>query len=545
MELASSWLEDCAATHTECRSVIESPRWLPTRLLDVGTREDSVQRIIHSIELPNQPNIPRFAALSHCWGGFQHTSLLMGNIEKYAIGIEDADLSATIQDAVQVTRSLGLQYIWIDSLCIIQDSPGDWKRESATMMEVYGCSACTIVAAKSKSGAGGCFAERNPFRVRPCQISNPFSKDSGISFCIRSQYLSEIYKREVVDASWYERAWVFQERVLSPRLLIFGKSQIMWACQRLQASETWPCGKTSTNFIDTFDNFEVEKSRLLSLCSNSRKSSKNDTLWWTFILGYTRSKATKSSDRVIALQGIASRIQQSTGQHYIAGMWLNEALPSSLLWSAASPSQMRPPIYRAPSWSWASIDGPISIEQEFTSISVTYIEVLTTYSPSDLQDESIDMPRENLIVSGHLLLRELTGAGCLMIPRKPPTLFSTVEVDVEMDVSNEPVQKPAIFSVLINQVCGPAFGWTSAELDHADQMQEPTDVPLYSRKLLSNTPKDPLVLEEVYITMSHLCGHTRCILFPPLLGGFLAVLSIISMGLLPITLLSPHYTVVH
>lgn len=322
------------------------------------------------------------------------------------------------------------------------------------MMEVYGCSACTIVAAKSDSGTGGCFAERNQFRIRPCNISNPFSGDIGLSFSIRSQYLSEIYKREVLDSPWYERAWVFQERVLSPRLLIFGKSQMMWACQRLQASETWPCGKTSENFIDTFDNFEVEKSRLLSLCSETRNLPKNDMLWWSFILGYTRSKATKSSDRIIALQGIASRIQRATGQHYIAGMWLNETLPASLLWSAASPSSMRPPIYRAPTWSWASIDGAINIEQVFTTRSVTHIEVLTTYSPSGLEKNSTDVQRENLIVSGYLLLRELNGGACLMVPGEPRLLFSAVEMEeLIVEEPSEPRQKAGFVSVFISRVC--------------------------------------------------------------------------------------------
>jgi hypothetical protein len=541
MRLASSWLADCTATHQECRSVVENSRWLPTRMLEVGTTEAPVLRVVHSVKLFDKSDIPKFAALSHCWGGFQHTSLLSKNVEEYEKGIPGADLSATIRDAAHVTRNLGLGYIWIDSLCIIQDSPDDWKRESATMMDVYGGSACTVVAAKASSGAGGCFAERDQFRIRPCKISNPFSKDTGISFCIRSQYLSEIYRREVVESSWYNRAWVFQERVLSPRLLIFGKSQMMWACQRLQASETWPCGKTSKNFIDTFDSFEVEKQRLLSLCSETRKFSKSDTLWWSFILGYTRANATKSSDRIIALQGIASRIQRATGQQYVAGMWLNETLPASLLWSAASPSPVRPTVYRAPTWSWASIDGAINIEQVIASISVTYIEILGTYRPPGLQDESIDVRRENLIISGHVLLRDLEGQTRLMIPEElgePRMLSSVLESNalessvlessaLKSDNSNQPKDKPDLVSAVIKQVCVSVIRQTSAKLDHADPSKGHSDVLFPLRKRLPNTAEVDLAFAGVFTTISRLCVHVRYILHPSPLGLCLPARSIL------------------
>jgi hypothetical protein len=126
------------------------------------------------------------------------------------------------------------------------------------MSKVYGLSTCTIVAALSGGGDDGCFASRNQYQVRPCRIPNPFSKNFNLSFYIRSQYLNEIYKCEVKELPWYNRGWVFQERTLSPRLLIFGKTQILWACHKLQAAETWPCGKTSGDFIDRFESFEVE-----------------------------------------------------------------------------------------------------------------------------------------------------------------------------------------------------------------------------------------------------------------------------------------------
>lgn len=85
-----------------------------------------------------------------------------------------------------------------------------------------------------------------------------------------------IFTKEVMNSAWYNQGWVFQERTLSPRLLIFGKTQTLWACHKLQAAETWPCGKTSDNFIDHFESLEVEESRLRELLNKTRVISTYD-----------------------------------------------------------------------------------------------------------------------------------------------------------------------------------------------------------------------------------------------------------------------------
>jgi hypothetical protein len=125
------------------------------------------------------------------------------------------------------------------------------------MAQVYGLSTCTIAAANSGSGDAGCFATRNQYRVRPCSIPNPFKTNSKYSFFVRSQYLHRIHEREVKESLWYNRGCVFQQR-LSRRLLIFGKSQMLWACEELQAAETWPCGEKSKNYIGGFESLKLK-----------------------------------------------------------------------------------------------------------------------------------------------------------------------------------------------------------------------------------------------------------------------------------------------
>jgi hypothetical protein len=234
LQLAKMWLHNCMHSHLSCNPP-KTANWLPSRLLHVGSQDEPVLRLIlsSSISLESQ-----YAALSHRWGTNKGFLLTSANFPQYLKSIPVSGLSSTLRDAVDTTRGIGLQYLWVDSMCILQDDPEDWACESATMAQVYGLSTCTIAAANSGSADGGCFVSRNQFRIRPCSIPNPFKTDSKYSFYVMSQHLNQIHERDVRDSLWYNRGWVFQERTLSPRLLIFGKTQMLWACEHLQAAET-------------------------------------------------------------------------------------------------------------------------------------------------------------------------------------------------------------------------------------------------------------------------------------------------------------------
>jgi hypothetical protein len=287
----------------------------------------------------------------------------------------------------------------------VQDDQDDWLRESATMGQVYGLSTCTIAATLGGNGDDGCFTTRNQCKVRPCKIPNPFDKTSSLRFYARSQYIGEIYRREVKQSPWYRRGWVFQERTLSPRLLIFGKTQMLWACQKLHAAETWPCGATSEDYIDRFESFEVHKSRLRTLLDKDQIISPWDTTWYIFIFSYTRSHLTRMSDRLIALQGLASQIASVTDRQYCAGLWIDKTLPLSLLWNAYRPNTQRSEEYRAPTWSWASIDGSIGFKQIAQQLQTTARITIDIHGTEDLPDHQRHIsrvPLANLKLSGRL-----------------------------------------------------------------------------------------------------------------------------------------------
>jgi hypothetical protein len=187
-------LNNSLGGHEQCRPNIENESWLPTRLLYLGTLDTPTVRLVATPSL--NKNVP-YAALSHRWGANKEFVLTSTLLRSYETEICSSSVSATLRDAFHTTRSIGLQYLWVDCLCIIQDDQDDWLRESATMSKVYGLSTCTIAATLGGNGDDGCFTTRNQFRARPCKLPNPFDKDSGLLFYARSQYLSEIYKREV------------------------------------------------------------------------------------------------------------------------------------------------------------------------------------------------------------------------------------------------------------------------------------------------------------------------------------------------------------
>lgn len=136
-------------------------------------------------------------------------------------------MSKTFQDALQVTCGLGFEYIWIESLRIVQDDPDDWAAESAKMADIYNTAILTVMAASASDGDGGCFQER------PLQrdiIPIPYTNGTETSLSVYVGRLPPGYEETVLEGPLFKRAWVFQERLLSKRKLIFGQDQTYWDC---------------------------------------------------------------------------------------------------------------------------------------------------------------------------------------------------------------------------------------------------------------------------------------------------------------------------
>lgn len=160
LALASLWLDRCIKYHVNCDRPRSGINWKPSRLVYVGTQEGDSLRLCEGTTITAGV---RYTTLSHRWGDtLQRKTLTQHNITAWKRAIPDDELTQTFRDAVKVTQSLGVQYIWIDSLCIIQDSKADWLHEAYTMSNVYKYSYCTIAATAATDDNSGCFRDRDP-----------------------------------------------------------------------------------------------------------------------------------------------------------------------------------------------------------------------------------------------------------------------------------------------------------------------------------------------------------------------------------------------
>ena len=234
-------------------------RELPTRLLYVEPIDPTAptRGPIVRLELTEGKDVGiEYLALSHCWGGDIPFKLVEGNIETYQKGIPVLELCENMQDAFSITRNLGFYYIWIDSLCIIQDCNEDWAKEAVRMGAVYSNAVCTIASTGSASSTGGCFHGRSTLSLKPCKIGVS-SLDSLLPewiYACRDDVFD--FQRNVDRSPLSIRAWVQQERLLSRRILHFGAEMMYWECCRRSASELAPNGYVYKRYPnDFYDNY--------------------------------------------------------------------------------------------------------------------------------------------------------------------------------------------------------------------------------------------------------------------------------------------------
>ena len=371
-ELISHWIEVCEGGHKCAHFEVFDPDWIPSRLIDVSGDK------VCLIERSSLPSRPPYIALSHCWGLEQIITTTMLEIDAFKVAIPQDRCPATFIDAFNITRGLNYAYIWIDSLCILQDSKEDWQKESAMMSKVYGNCVVDLVAAHAKDGRDGCFSKRSPSLVRPCRIPNPFNTSSNNDFIIYPKNIHDIHNEQVRDSPIYQRGWILQERLLSPRTVYFGKEQIFWVCEELQACETYPNGWHCARERQ-LDEIALDKRELHRLAHPLLEWTQAEVpiaakAWARIVKMYSSSRLTKPSDKLVALAGIADRMRHIIGGDYLAGHWNGEYLTGqwsdesepfmwSLLWHIDPKDKgfARPSEYRAPSWAWASVDGTVEM----------------------------------------------------------------------------------------------------------------------------------------------------------------------------------------
>jgi len=167
----------------------------------------------------------RYIALSHPWGDAKihdHFVTTVKNIEDYKAEIDIEKLPKTFRDAIEVTRQLGVQYIWIDSLCIIQGEGGDFQDEAKYMETVFRLAYCVIAASRATGTSDGFLGTR---QEREFAMFETRSKDP--------LYVCEAiddFQHDIIEGSLNKRGWVLQERALARRTIYFAHMQTYWEC---------------------------------------------------------------------------------------------------------------------------------------------------------------------------------------------------------------------------------------------------------------------------------------------------------------------------
>lgn len=343
----------CTQNHAMCR--LENTL-LPTRVIDVGALGDSPLRLLET----HGSRLGQYTALSYCWGGDQPLKTTSRNISHMTSGLLLlSDLPQTLADAVHVTRSLGLQYLWVDALCIIQDSVEDWERESEQMSTIYE-NASLVISASLSSGATQGFLshQREPFMHH---FTIPESYGTPGTVAIRTERKSGLHDIDDENDPLAQRAWAFQEQHMSTRCLLFSTDEMQWMCKQEAACE---CGSST--------NLHLHYPSLLSYCNEKPHGDTSSTelmlqamqAWRGAVSEYSLRKLTHAGDKLPAISGIASRFAARWGLRYVAGLW-KENIIQELVWAQEwGHLTPLPPDYVAPSFSWASINLDVTSSYE-------------------------------------------------------------------------------------------------------------------------------------------------------------------------------------
>lgn len=228
---AMEWLQECLTNHPKCGP--SKPFRRPSRLINVGNKDGNE---LPRLELNGMPSTVSWAALSYCWGGDSQFTLRSDTFQDLKAGIPLAKWPATLRDAIKITQDLGLQYIWIDALCILQDSASDWRAEATRMRDVYSGAIITIIASESPSTNAGIYAPRPLSPWSSCKL--PFNRDTEnhSKVWLRPSFRSSVHVS--YSDPLQTRGWTLQEGLLAPRTLSFRKDQMMWECSNYRLTES-------------------------------------------------------------------------------------------------------------------------------------------------------------------------------------------------------------------------------------------------------------------------------------------------------------------
>ncbi|KAH7139012.1 heterokaryon incompatibility protein-domain-containing protein [Dendryphion nanum] len=401
--MASTWLTACKEQHPLCG--IPSPMEMPTRVIDVST---DPPRLFLTNGMSGH-----YAALSYCWGKVTQMLLKLETLDNFQAKIPFQDMTKTTQDAVIITRSVGIRYLWVDALCIVQNSADDWHSEAAKMKDVYKNALLILNAASAPDAGAGIFPGPDSQNQNFCPIQmlgrNAIEDRTVYMEAVGAGagFLTDVLRECAVA----KRGWCLQESLLSRRTLYFTDQGMLWECastvehedgrsykfpSKVKSRDTTALYRGSSLML-TRETFENDAGGLRISGSGPSWLHTNDPwkLWDHLVIEYTSRSLTVETDMLTALGGLAEELASVLQCRYHAGLW-EKNFVQQMLWTRYKkisvpvydwdknqfkpfPFQPKPVSYRAPSWSWAAVNGePV----EYEPINFDEYEMITTTSNS-------------------------------------------------------------------------------------------------------------------------------------------------------------------
>lgn len=289
----------------------------------------------------------KYACLSYRWGGEGNICLLRSNLKYFEENIPESQVPQLFKDVREFITRLEIEYLWIDSLCILQDDEDDWRVEAAAMADIYSNAFFTVAATCNNKCQESLFSS-TPAEFQPIEIA----KQDGNTVCIRRKIphpwshhrLDRAEQRKIFPL--LSRGWVYQERLLSKRFIHFTKCEIQWECMEGKFCEC----RHDEDFY-----------------SKKGKTDTDELSWTSFVSEFTSYDLTMYKDNLPAMSGLAMRYNKVTKMKYLAGLW-KENLTYDFNWTRHTGSRYgganlldaRPKPRSAPTWSWASIKSMVS-----------------------------------------------------------------------------------------------------------------------------------------------------------------------------------------
>ena len=366
--LARTWLQDCLVNHTSCR-LEQSP--LPKRLLDLNFLETS--NIIYLyLSFPTETGV--YATISYTWGASGYKRFKTKNHDpdhpeltedSHRAGIDVGRFPQTLQDAIYIAKRLGFRYLWIDSVCIVQDDDDDWAEQSAAMTQVYGGARLNISATSGENSEWGILRSIPQHGIQIGRVTVPrvdhYGNGEG------EEERRDIFVGKPLDVLDLEdkhlasRGWVFQERLVSVATLHYTDEGMLWECARgikLEHDQGFHVNDWKKQWKTVMDHAPASASGKQEHSGENGNKEAILRSWNEWIAAYSERELYDVKDRLHAIAGVVKTLVHRFGLTYAAGLW-QEDIVGGLMWKRFNRTKTLKRFEGdgTPSWSWASVQG--------------------------------------------------------------------------------------------------------------------------------------------------------------------------------------------